>query len=904
MKATIETQGLEKIKVDFQWIMSRFRQVLQNLGESNVANSLLAERPHVLSKLEIIEEEDKFMQALSISFQLLNLVEENAAVQFRRKLEDELGLAAVRGSWAETLTGLKEMGMSPEVIASMLSELNIMPVLTAHPTEAKRVTTLELHREFYLLLVKVENKMWSKTERALIYQQIDSLLERWWRTGEIYLAKPNVTSERNNVMYYFTHVFPQALRRTDQRLRDAWEAVGFDLSLIDEPSQYPHLQFGSWIGGDRDGHPYVDAAVTEETLLIHRQAALKMTSEALGQLVARLSFSSLLNPIPQAFIDTIHIRAEYFGKDGQQAINRNPHEPLRQFVNLMVLKLNNTIAEKLENSQTCYREPKDLSADLQLLRNTMIHIGTKTVVQDILFPIERMVECFGFHLARLDIRQNSSYHEKAMDQLLEVAGFGENQFTSWNEEERIDFLSKELTHERPFTVIGKACGPEADAVLAYFQVLRQHIKRYGISGIGSLIVSMTRGLSDLLVVHVFLREVGLTDQPLQVVPLFETIDDLKAAPAILDAFLSHPVTQRRWAFMPRVQEIMLGYSDSNKDGGPLASRWNIYQAEARLTEVANKHDIKCCFFHGRGGTISRGGGKYHRFWDSMPFGSVSGEVKFTVQGETIAQQFGNPVNATYNLEMTLAGVARQLMMAQKMESAPERPFEAMSKLADFSRTLYQQLIRHPGFINFYSQATPIDVLEQSKIGSRPARRTGKRSLDDLRAIPWVFSWSQSRFHLTGWFGMGYALKSLRTQHPQDYQALKEVAQKWPFWRYFLIQTETNLLQVDPLIMRSYSQLVEDPHLREELLTLIDSDYKEALEQISDLFPQPLVKRRVSQLENNARRKNALGTLHELHLMHLQNWRKANAENADEADALLLRLLLLTNALSGGLKSTG
>ncbi|HKK75179.1 MAG TPA: phosphoenolpyruvate carboxylase [Saprospiraceae bacterium] len=903
MKAKIEQRGWQKIKDDFQWVQSRFHKVLRELGEEAIADSLAEEKPY-LSKGDTSLQEDKFIQALSISFQLLNLVEENAAVQFRRRLEDEVGLPAVRGSWAETLQALEESGMSSKTIADALSQVNVMPVLTAHPTEAKRVTVLGIHREFYLLLVKRENQMWSKTERELLYRQFDALLERWWRTGEVYLAKPDVQAERDNVMYYFTEVFPEALRRTDQRLRDAWAATGFDLTLLHQPEQFPRLEYGSWIGGDRDGHPYVSAAVTEETLQIHRQAALTTIKKHLNRLGSKLSFSELLSPVPTLFISQIQEHAVLFGKEGTAAIERNPHEPLRQFVNLMMLRLENTLAETLSDAATCYREAADLSADLKLLRTAMEQMGIHSVVEDMLFPLERMVHCLGFHLVRLDIRQNSAYHEKAMDQLLAAAGMGEAAFTSKSEEERIALLSKELETPRPFVASGRSCGAEADAVLAYFRVLRRHIDRYGAGGIGSLIVSMTRGLSDLLVVHIFLREVGLSDQPLQVVPLFETVDDLQAAPDILDAFLSHPVTKRRWEMMPRMQEVMLGYSDSNKDGGILSSRWNIYQAEAQLTEAAAKHNVQCCFFHGRGGTISRGGGKYHRFWDSMPFGSVSGSTKFTVQGETIAQQFGNPVNATYNLEMSLSGVARQMLVARERKDMPKRPLEAMSRLAALSRDQYQKLIQHPGFIPFFSQATPIDVLEQSKIGSRPARRTGRRSLDDLRAIPWVFSWNQARFHLTGWFGLGQALQSLRTEAPKDYQLLKDTSQKWPFWRYFLIQVETNLMQVNPEIMQAYAALVEEASIRKELLELIQQDYEEASQQVADLFDIPREKRRVSMLENNARRHKALNTLHDLHLTYLRQWRQAVAEEPEAAEPLLLQLLLLTNALSGGLKSTG
>ena len=261
-----------------------------------------------------------------------------------------------------------------------------------------------------------------------------------------------------------------------------------------------------------------------------------------------------------------------------------------------------------------------------------------------------------------------------------------------------------------------------------------------------------------------MREVGILYQPIKIAPLFETIEDLENGNAILDSFLSHPITQKRREFMPQVQQVMLGYSDSNKDGGILSSRWNIYKAEKRLTEIGNKHNIKLCYFHGIGGTISRGGGQYNRFLESMPSKSVSGNVKLTIQGETISQQLANPLNATYNLEMLLSGTARQVMRGKTIQNGSDFPFEVLERLAKWSTDYFQALIKHPDFITFYSEATPIDVLEHTKIGSRPARRTGQRSLSDLRAIPWVFSWNQSRFNITGWFGIGFALKKLNEEY--------------------------------------------------------------------------------------------------------------------------------------------
>jgi len=389
-----------------------------------------------------------------------------------------------------------------------------------------------------------------------------------------------------------------------------------------------------------------------------------------------------------------------------------------------------------------------------------------------------------------------------------------------------------------------------------------------------------------------------------VVPLLETIDDLIAGPEILSAYLNHPlVKKQRETSESFTQEVMLGYSDSNKDGGIMTSRWNIYKAEENLTKVGRELGVKLCFFHGRGGTISRGGGKIHRFLDSMPPGSMSGHIKMTVQGETIANLFANRLTATYNLEMFVAGTARQAMISDE-KAKDERRYQMMDQLVTLARQTYRKLLDHPKFIDFYAVATPIDVLEQSKIGSRPARRTGQRSLEDLRSIPWVFSWSQSRFNLSGWFGMGTALVEFQKQHPEDFDYLKLLAKDWPFLKYSLIQIESNLLNSDNEIMNAFADLFKDVQTREELMDLILTDYHTCHGKIEELMGASVEARRFSKLENNKLRHDALNLLHEIQINYLKKWREIREQDPEQGDKYLLQLLLLVNALSGGLKNTG
>ncbi len=902
-KEKLQQEGLEKIKVDFQYLISLFKEMLTSIGEEELAKILPFDGQINPNNTDQFDE--RFTQAIGICFELLNMVEENAATQYRRKAETEIGISSTRGSWGETLHQWKVDQVDEKEIAKKLREIKVIPVLTAHPTEAKRLTVLDIHRELYLLLVKKENPKWSASEKSEIKQEIISLMERWWRTGEIYLQKPRLEDERNNLMHYFVNVFPEAVRLTDQRLLNAWTTLGFSSQLLECPEHFPLIQFGSWVGGDRDGHPFVTPSFTASTLQLHRQAALKMIRQQLLDLTRKLSFSSLQNSFPLTFLNQIKETAEILGEKGLKALGRNPSEPLRQFLNLQLLKLENTIADNHSFGEKGYfRSASELSVELKKIRKLLINLGAIRIAKQWLFPLERTVLCFGFHLAKLDIRQNSAYHEKAISQILAASGFEDYDYSKWTEQERLSFLNKELKSNRPFLAPSISCGPEADNVLGYLREVKIYIDHYGTDGIGSLIVSMTRSLSDLLLVFVLLREVGLQEIDLPVVPLLETIDDLKAGPEIITDFLNHPVMQRRQTKIGGfIQEIMLGYSDSNKDGGILASRWNIYKAEENLTQAADRLGVRLCFFHGRGGTISRGGGKIHRFLDSMPPGSMSGQIKMTIQGETIANQFANRLTATYNLEMFVAGTARQALIKSN-KTKDEQLYEIMDRLVGLARSTYRKLLDHPHFIDFYTKATPIDVLEQSKIGSRPARRTGQRSLDDLRSIPWVFSWSQSRFNLTSWFGMGTALSDLKEKHPDDFEKLRLLVTEWPFLKYRLIQIESNLLNADRDIMEDFADFVENPQTKKELMDLILTDYQNSLQKIEEMTEKPVETRRITKLENIKLRNTALKVLHKIQIDYLKKWRDIKDSKPQQSEQYLLKLLLLVNALSGGLKRTG
>lgn len=900
---SVTDSPFEKISDDRRFIIACYTEMLSRIHESEVVALINSDLQDV--KMEGNElPNEKTIQSLSIYFQLITLVEENAATQYRRKLEDQDKIATMRGSWAEALNSWKNANVSEDEMLHAIAQTHVIPVLTAHPTEAKRITVIEIHRELYLLLVQKENTSLSKIEQDVIRENIIHLLERWWRTGEIYLEKPDIKDERTNAIHYLSKVFPVVLKNADNQLKSSWVALGLNPGKIKNPDLFPKISFGSWVGGDRDGHPFVSAAITKETLLLHRTTALALIKKELVMLVKKLSISAITNPVPFELSEAINQKARALGEAGEKAIERNHYEPWRQFVNLMICQFDNSIAENFADSTTYYKSSKALEDDLQVLRDVLEQNGLKSLAEDVLFSVERAVKTFGFHLAKLDIRQNSAFHDKAITQILKANGEKEFDFENWNEEKRVRHLNHLLNNDSPITDVTVSYGTEADAVLDCYRVVRQHINLYGADGIGSFIISMTRNLSDLLVVYLLMRETQLLNTGIRVVPLLETIEDLHNGPQILDLFLKHPITESRAKNINYKQEVMLGYSDSNKDGGTIASKWNLYKAEIALTETGRKNNTEIYFFHGTGGTISRGGGKYHRFLESMPEGSVSGTFKITVQGESVAQLFGNPMTAKYNLSALSSGIARHVIENKKKSEMPEYPVEALEFLAQKSFEHYKDLIETPGFIHFYSQATCIDVLEKSKIGSRPARRTGTRTLKDLRAIPWVFSWNLSRITLTGWYGLGEALKTLQAEKPDEYKLLKQAANHWKFFKFLMIQTETNLILSNLEMMKQYASLDENVMERDLFMNKLLTDHQNGFRLIEALFDEPASARRNGQYDNLKWRNTKLFVLHQLHINYLKIWRSMDDENSVEKDKLLNKLLSIINALSSGLKNTG
>ena len=875
---TIES-GLEQVSTDHKFLVEAFSRVLETLGFSESA-TLLRERNFADPEGVL---EPKTIQAISFYFQLLNLVEEHGAGRSARLREKELGGDAEPGRWGHYFQRLKAAGFTEAQVRKKLPKVRVEPVFTKHPTEAKRWAVLGLHREIVRLLRK-RDAVETSYEQIFCNRSLQAVLERLWLTGEIFSQKPEVENELENLSYYLKQVFPVVFTNLDDRLRHAWSTVWPEAKpLLDE--ELPSLVFGSWVGGDRDGHPKVTAKVTRSTLLTLNEGAREVVRARLLELGQKLAFSRAGLQAPQALMK----RLEEWG------ISPEVGEPWKVFVLGMVDRLSEGVIPLREN--------------LALLIETLEDAGALRTVTLYVRPVLRLVNSFGLHLARLDVRQNSAAYDLALGQMMEAAGIeGGLTFGEWSLEQKLAFLNQELSHPRPMTHSSMSLPAEAEEVRATLAELVDHLHTQGPEGLGCLVVSMTRNVADLLVVYVLGKEVGLTRMidgrmtcDLPVVPLFETFEDLEAAPGIMEAFLSHPCAQ---ASLQNVggkpnQVIMLGYSDSNKDTGIIASQWALQRAQKRLLKIGEDHGVSLTFFHGRGGTVGRGAGPTHRFLEALPDGSLSGGLRITEQGEVIGQKFNTASTASSNLETLLAGsLGAQMLPSERGES--EQTTALMDSLAQSSRLAYRELLETDGFVQFYRQATPIDAIERSRIGSRPSRRTGQATLQDLRAIPWVFSWNQSRYYLPGWYGVGAGLESLQNEQPELFDKLPELVNQSSFLRYVFYNAESSLASSDPNWMAAYAELVEDENLRSLMLGKILAERSLAEKHFTRMFRGTLQERRPRFWKTLQARENALRLLHGQQIRLLKEFRAEGGEQPERVE----RMLLVVNAIASGLRTTG
>ena len=922
-------RGFARVERDLAWMMGIFRELLEELGEKEAGEAL----PWIHGPKHLPEiKEGKITRAYAIAFGLLNIAEEVAAAAMRQMSEAVNGPQHEPGSWAQALCRLKGSGETSDHLASILPLLRVEPVLTAHPTEARRRSILACMQEIHGIVLErggTSGRDGSERERR---DDLKTVLERWWRTEEVRSQRPTVDMEREGVIHCLAGSMARSIAETDRRLRDAWQVAGFGREGPTHPAVRPSLGFGTWVGGDRDGHPLVTPEVTAQSLLLYRASALHLIGSGLERMASHLTLSCKYHGVPAELEKWLPEWRRRVGAEKEAEVSVSREEPWREAVLLM--------RHHLLSEPQGYHQPEDLILDLGVVRRALLAVGADRLAAAAVDTMIRQIEVFGFHLAVLDIRQNSTRHDEAVEELQAKAGGG-RPFRQMNEEERRKLLD-EWWEKLPWsTEEAMSAGPVAREVIGTYQALGEHVARYGSDGLGLSIVSMTRDVSDLMAIHLFARVAGLrvSDEegrqvcPLPVTPLFETLDDLERAPKVVSEFLRHPIAmkalrvlahresevnrRRRLALVdpgegtvilptepPPVLRVMIGYSDSNKDAGLISSQWALHRCQRAILKAAKEHGVEARFFHGRGGTVSRGAGPTHRFLEALPRGTLSGDLRVTEQGEVIGQKYGTVATAAHNLELLLAGTTlTSLLPEDAMEDDPSM-VEIFELLSRESMASYRALIGTPGFLEYFRQATPIDVVERSTIGSRPARRTGTVDWQDLRAIPWVFSWSQARFFLPGWYGAGTALQKLAKEEPKLFRRMRDRLGSWPFGKYVFNNLESGIASADLEVSQGYVELVRDANLREGMTRRIREEFAEVRAGLTELFQKPLADRRPRFRFTVERRVVPLRALHERQIFLLRHWRKAEEAKDPEADSLLADLRGSIAAIAAGLRTTG
>ena len=822
------------------------------------------------------------MQAVNIWFQLTRIIDENAAIRARRLIEAAQGPEAVEGSFAAAIAALDPQ-MTPEEFAQLSARLSVGPTLTAHPTEAKRVTVLEIHRRIYRLLVSLETQRWTPREREEILSDIESEIDLLWMTGELRIERPGLADEIEWGLQFFRDALYDAVPQVFSQFAAAVTArFGEDLAIT------PCVRFHSWIGGDRDGNPNVTTATTRDALARARQVVLARYLDGLRIAAARISITTRIIPLSpevEARIKPI------LGPRIAGLASRNPGEIFRQALT--------AIAERLEAMRDGgaggYLSVSHFLSDLGVLEEALHAIKADRLAARYITPLRWQAQVFGFRTHTLDVRQNSTVTTAVIAEIWSLAGPAPSYGSAeWSQRLRDDLSRPELCFADRARL-----SPEACDLLELLALMRDARMSEDPEAIGPFILSMTRTADDILGVYLLARHAGFGAEKLdlQVVPLFETIDDLRHAPDVFDAVLKVALAERSLRSREGTVEVMLGYSDSNKDGGFLCSTWELAKAQRRLTQGLARHRLRPVFFHGRGGSVSRGGAPTGRAIAAQPIGTVNGRLRLTEQGEVVSSKYANRGTAVGNLELLASSVLRHLPIRVQPAADPEQ-IDAMEALAALSQTAYVRLMEMPGFLDYFQLASPVEELAMLKIGSRPARRFGARSLADLRAIPWVFAWSQNRHMISGWYGFGSAVSTFRSiRGAAADRLLCDMYAGHPLFRLMVDEVEKSLMLTDMDIAAAYADLVDDAGIRDPILLMIRAEHAAAVVGLCDITGAALGQRFPKMLARYQALRPELDRLNHLQITLLRQSRAGTT-------GATIQLMQSMTCIAAGLGWTG
>ncbi|MBW3631643.1 MAG: phosphoenolpyruvate carboxylase, partial [Chloroflexi bacterium] len=843
------------------------------------------------------DEAETLVRAFTNYFQLINLAEDSERIRRVRDREATDG-GPRRGSLREAVRLLAAHGVTAEQLTELLGDAQIRLVLTAHPTEARRRTIIAKLARIFSVLRDLDERAMLPDEAARVRQLLAHTIEEIWYSEEVRATQLTVLDEvRTSLVYLlstFADVLPALYRDLEGAVSEVYPGVSFTVP--------PVLIPGTWIGGDRDGNPNVTPEITRQALDIMRTAAIGLLEERLLVLAGRLSIAETTSgpaPLLDPLIQELTAR---FPEAGKRVHEVNAGEPYRQALTLMREQL---LASR-QDHETGYATSSDLLRDLWLVDRSLRDQGADLIADGDLRDVIRLTQVFGFHLAVMDIRDHALRHASALDDVLRGTGVVDS-YLHLEERDRFELLCREIDNPRPLIPVNlEAFSPETQDVVGTFRLVAEALSGRHQGAIETYVISGTETPSDILAVLLLMKESGLAEPGgagarLSLAPLFEQEQGLRNAPATMATLLHLPSYRRALKSRGDIQEVMVGYSDSNKEIGFLGSAWALYQAQRDLTKLFTTEGIRHTFFHGRGGAIGRGGGPTNVAILALPPGSVGGSIKLTEQGEVIAARYATGPVAHRELELVTGAVLASAVGVLAVP-APTRLAtfeEAMSQMSVASVTAYRDLVySDPEFVRFFEEATPLSEIAQLQIGSRPSRRHQSRRIEDLRAIPWVFAWTQSRFLLPGWYGVGTGLERGRQIFGDAF--LQAMESEWPFFAATIANAEMALAKSDLDIAERYTGLVGNLELRTRVWERIQDEHARTTREILRLTGQDRLLDREPVLRRSIDRRNPY--VDPISFIQVELLRRLRAGST--RDTTLRAILRTVNGIAGGLKSTG
>jgi len=868
------------------------------------------------------------IKAFLCYFDLINIAEQNHRLRRRAIMEWGAPDSIQPDSLTDLFLKISERGIDEKTVIETLNNLDIEVVFTAHPTEITRRTILLKQLEMAEYLHRRDHPPLTNEDRERIDEGLKSLVESLWLSDHIIYFKPTVMDEVRYGLYLFETVVIDAILSVHRSLDEKRVALERDAGRTDintSDRSVTYTTFGSWIGGDRDGNPFVTQDVTVDAIGYQRKAIIKRYLKELETLFNQLSHSANIIPADAQLMASLEADAEQLPGVQERFSPRYGFEPYR----LKLLFIREKLELTLNDQAGRYEKPAQFLSDIFVMKESLKKTGSTLSTRELNHLIG-MVRVFGFHLAKLDVRQHSEKHTAALDEVTKKLAIIDGGYASLDEKGKIAWLEKEMSSLRPLFPQELRFSDQTNEVIDTFRTMAKLQDEHGEAALDTYIVSMTKSVSDLFSILLLAKEAGFLDienypsRTISIVPLFETIEDLRDAPRLMEQLLSLPAYSSYIKRRGNLQEIMIGYSDSGKDGGIVTSNWELYKAQKKLVELADSKGIRLRLFHGRGGTIGRGGGPTHRAILAQPPGTVSGRIKITEQGEVISSKYSLHGIAVRNFErLACAVIESSLTESDKRREGIDRPewLEAMEEISQSSFHAYRDLVfNDPHFLPFFQQATPINEIARLRLGSRPTRRTkGSTSIADLRAIPWVFAWTQSRFLLPGWYGLGSAIHDQMQKHGKErLEFLSELYREWPFFKGLINKVETALAIADMEIATYYAEnLVQDPKVLNHVLTRIKEEYSLTKEAILQITGQQILLEKTEYLRRSIELRNPyvdpLSYLQVRFIKELRDKisREAKSEEPEAKpglsatlDPLLDTVLMAINGVAEGLQSTG